>query len=317
MKNSKTHVLDIHMYKFNEIMGLFDLTENMTIEDLNKAKKKVLMMHPDKSRLPPEYFLFYKKAFDIVVNYYKNVEKIETSKREIHREKIYQPHENSLYDRNTNQKITSTIEKMDTKVFSRKFNELFEKNIGAYTASEMENKRAKNEWFYKEEPLYQIDSGDGKRPNINYEIETMKKHQQQMGLIKYGGVKELYSAGGTRLYEDDEDDEDAPDIYVSSDPFSKLKYDDLRKVHKDQTVFAVSEKDYDSIPKYNGVDQYSAARSMDINPIEKQEAERILRERDMAMKNKLSQKHYEATLQNEKYVRMNKDILSSFLHITK
>ena len=36
----------------------------MTLEQLKVAKKKVLMIHPDKSKLPAEYFLFYKKAFD-------------------------------------------------------------------------------------------------------------------------------------------------------------------------------------------------------------------------------------------------------------
>jgi len=313
MNESKTHVLDIHMYKFNEILNIFDLTDKITIDDMNRAKKKVLMMHPDKSKLPSEYFLFYKKAFDIIVNYYKNVEKIETSKIEIQKEKVYQPHENSLYDRNTNQKITSTIEKMDTKEFSKKFNELFEKNIGTHVAAENENKKAKNEWFYKEEPLYRVEE---KGQNINRAIENMKQQQHQLGLVRYGGVRELYSSGGTKLYEEDEEEDELTDIYVSSDPFSKLKYDDLRKVHKDQTVFIVSEKDYDTMPKYNGVDQYSVARSMGIAPIEKQKAEQMLHDKDMAMKNKLSQKHYEATLKNEKYIQMNKNVLSSFFHIT-
>ena len=63
MADSKSHNLNIHMYKFDEILGLFDLTYDISIEDMKRAKKKVLMTHPDKSRLPPDYFLFYKKIF--------------------------------------------------------------------------------------------------------------------------------------------------------------------------------------------------------------------------------------------------------------
>ena len=66
---SKAHNLNIHMYKLSEILDLFQLSYNISIEDLKRAKKVVLMTHPDKSKLGPEYFLFYKKAFDIVLNF--------------------------------------------------------------------------------------------------------------------------------------------------------------------------------------------------------------------------------------------------------
>ena len=68
----KEPVLNIHMYSFDEILGLFDLSYDISPEDIKRAKKKVLMLHPDKSKLAPDYFLFYKKALDIVFNYYQN-----------------------------------------------------------------------------------------------------------------------------------------------------------------------------------------------------------------------------------------------------
>ena len=48
---SEFHNLDIHMYSLNEILDLFGLTYDISIEDLKRAKKKVLMSHPDKSKL--------------------------------------------------------------------------------------------------------------------------------------------------------------------------------------------------------------------------------------------------------------------------
>ena len=48
MSQPPPHNLHIHMYTLQEILGLFDLTYTITIEDLKRAKKKVLMLHPDK-----------------------------------------------------------------------------------------------------------------------------------------------------------------------------------------------------------------------------------------------------------------------------
>ena len=65
------HNLNIHMYSLAEILNLFDLDYQFDIEGLKRAKKKVLMLHPDKSKLDPEYFLFYKKAYETVYMFYE------------------------------------------------------------------------------------------------------------------------------------------------------------------------------------------------------------------------------------------------------
>ena len=46
---NKTHNLDIHMYSLQDLLNLFDLTYDIDVESLKRAKKKVLMKHPDKS----------------------------------------------------------------------------------------------------------------------------------------------------------------------------------------------------------------------------------------------------------------------------
>ena len=66
-----THNLDVSMYTLDELLGLFDLTYDITPDGIKKAKHKVLMIHPDKSKLPADYFIFYKKAFEIVVGFYE------------------------------------------------------------------------------------------------------------------------------------------------------------------------------------------------------------------------------------------------------
>ena len=112
-----SHDLNIHMYSLEDILGLFDLTYDLNSEDVKRAKRKVLMLHPDKSRLPAEYFLFYKKALDIVVGYYEEQTR-HTRKSSV--DTIYS-HINEA-DKN----VKKTINDLKNEDFQKKFNELFE-----------------------------------------------------------------------------------------------------------------------------------------------------------------------------------------------
>ena len=255
------HNLDIHMYSFNEILSLFDLTHKISLEDLKRAKKKVLMSHPDKSQLSPKYFLFYKKAFDIIVQFYETQNK---QNQEITEETTnYSPLDTNSWNKSTTKQIGKVIGDMDKDKFQEKFNQLFEKNM------QKEFKPNVNEWFSNDIPLYQLDENAGK--NMGKALEQIK--QQSTSLNIYRGVQSLSSASNTgNLYEDDQDANE----YVTSDPFSKLKYDDLRKVHKDQTVFAVSESDFDKIQTYSSVEQLNRARGQQLIPLEKDEAQKMI-----------------------------------------
>ena len=102
--------------------------------------------------------------------------------------------------------------------------------------------------------------------------------------------------------------------YVTSDPFSKLKFDDLRKVHKDETVFAVSENDFQNVQTYGSVDEFNRARSQhSYDPMEKEKANTILQEQERLTREKMMQKEYRAKLELEQNEAKNKAVLSSFL----
>lgn len=297
------HNLNIYMYTFDEVLELFDLNYNISLEDLKKAKKKVLMIHPDKSKLPSEYFLFYKKAFDMVLQYYQNNNK---QNQAVTKENTQYDvsNINNEYNKNTDKKISSMIQEMKPKVFQEKFNDLFEKNMAKKPNAE------KNEWFYKEEPVYQFQENVTKS-NMNSIIENIKTQNQ--GMIPYQGVMELGGRGGTLLYEEEDDEQG----YVSCDPFSKLKFDDLRKVHKDQTVFAVGEKDFNKMKTYGSVEQMNRERgSQDLTPIKKEQAEKILGEQERLMKEKIANNQHISNLKTKKNEEKNKSILSTFLQLT-
>ena len=291
------HNLNIHMYSLDEVLGLFDLKYNITMDDLKRAKKKVLMLHPDKSKLSAEYFLFYKKAFDIIVQFYENQNKQNKAVENID----YKPLNGEL--NKTNMKnVTSAIKEMNPEKFQSKFNQLFEENMAKKPNS------SKNEWFAKDEPIYNIDQNVN-ASNMRDVLENMK--QNNGAIINYRGVENLYSSGsGTNVYDDDITD----NSYVTSDPFSKLKYDDLRKVHKDQTVFAVSERDFEKVQTYSSIDHFVRERSRhSLDPMEKQKAEQLLATKERQMQEEMMKRQYQSNLRTMQYEEKNKAVLSSFM----
>ena len=295
-----THNLNIHMYSFQEILDLFQLPSTFGEQELRRAKMMVLKMHPDKSRLPSEYFLFYKKAFEFVVDYYK--ESIKTS-AEVPKEEIV--YEALNVEKQMSRKIQSTMKEIGTEQFQNKFNRLFEENM----AKKIDE--SQNAWFKNNDPIYSTESVQNSS-GIGQAIDQIK--EKNAALIKHRGIETMvYGNRGNSLYDNDTEESDE---YVTCDPFSKLKFDDLRKVHKDQTVFAVGERDFAKMRVYNSTDELQKERGVSMNPLEKGEAERILFEQENRVKQQMIAKQHAANLRSLEYEKKNRSVLSSFLQLT-
>ena len=259
------HNLDIHMYSLDEILGMFDMTYNITIDDLKRAKKVVLMTHPDKSGLDSNYFLFYKKAFDIVLKFHEQQER--QSRVVPTEEQKYIPTNAAGLNKAAVKQVSSVVSEMEAQAFQSKFNQLFEDNMSRKIDE------TRNDWFKTDEPSVKI-VGKATKQNMNEMFEQVKTVQSKNVLAQYRGVQELGGSSGSRLYDDIEE---PTDEYVSCDPFAKLKFDDLRKVHKDQTVFGVGEQDFAKVKQFASVDQFMKERDrQNMNPLEKSKAEKML-----------------------------------------
>ena len=296
-KTIPSHNLDIYSYSFPDILDLFHLPSNFGENDLKRAKLVALKTHPDKSGLPPQYFLFYKKAFDIVVDYYNEKQKvnIEVPHNEI-------KYESATPDKSTYKQVGKTMKEMGTEKFQEKFNQLFEEN--------MVKKRDEsvNDWFKKNDPLFEFDDVKS-TSGLGMAMDSIKA--KTAALTQYKGVENMTSRMGNDLYEDDSNG------YVSCDPFGKLKYDDLRKVHKDQTVFAVSERDFEKVQKYSSMDHLQRERGMaNLTPIEKTHAEQMLAEKEAAIQKAMLAKKHADHLRSMEYAEKNKSVMSSFFRLT-
>lgn len=290
-----THNLDINTYSLEEIFGLFDLDYGLTEDKMRKAKMKVLMIHPDKSRLPATYFHFYKQAYEIVLNIYKQKNKGKQST-------TYTPDVDSSSSIGNN---SSSIPSIDvSKVSKAKFNELYEQNMTRKVDS------SKFDWFKNDEPVLEDFSKRQVNPkNMGSELEALK--QKQAALMVYKGVQEMRSGGGTSYFDEDDGDE-----YAACDVFSKLKFDDLRKVHKDQTVFAVSEADFNKRPQYKTVDQFVRDRDSGGNaPLSKMEAASLLERQQKEKEQQIMNKQYRDYMLQKEYEAKQNAVRSAFLQL--
>jgi hypothetical protein len=95
-----------------------------------------------------------------------------------------------------------------------------------------------------------------------------------------------------------------------------LKFDDLRKVHKDQSVLAVSERDFQKVKQYTSVDHMMRERGgQSLNPLDKTEAEKMLSMQDKEYRERIMQNEYNASLKSMEYAEKNKLVMSSFLQL--
>ena len=87
--------LNIDNYNLTDLLQLFNLDFNFNEDELKHAKKAVLMLHPDKSGLEKDFFLFFTAAYKIVYSVY-NFRRTKTKSTEYFVEKD-DPDQSTVY----------------------------------------------------------------------------------------------------------------------------------------------------------------------------------------------------------------------------
>lgn len=299
------HNLNVQAYTLDELLALFDIgSYQISVEDMRRAKKKMLLTHPDQSRLPSTYFLFYRQAYEIVYHFYQ----------EQHRQK--QSTENvgdyEAPDAENRDNVQHTLEKMSARDFQSRFNQLFDQmDMGSRKPDPQ-----RNAWFTQADPVLQHVPERVSVKDMSRAFQTVKSKNRDVALTQYHGVQEMMVSQGTTSLYDEEEEEESSNRYISSDVFSKLKFDDLRKVHKDQTVLAVSETDYEKMPKYRSVDHYAQQRVAE-SPMDEHEAQRLLEQQVRIQRERVMQREYLAQMRVQENIKKNQSVLSQFLLLTQ
>ena len=240
----ESHILDIDDYNLDDLLKLFNLNYNFNKEDLKNAWRICLKTHPDKSGLDSDYFLFYKKAYKIISEVYyfratktQNTEYILEKNKE-HKE-LLKPYQNK-----TN--------------FNKWFNEMFTK----IKIQDGEHDHGYEKWLGN---IVEKDPQKVKLSEFNQEFYKLKKNSQ--ALVKHHQINDINMNCGYNLLRDKQEN-------YSSNIFSKLKFEDLKKAHT-ENVIPITKDDVHLRQKYGSLNELKNSR-ININPLSTQKANQIL-----------------------------------------
>lgn len=188
--------LNIDNYSFEDMLKLFNMPYEYDETHLKTALKLVGKLHPDKSNLSNDIFIFFYNVYKVLFNFYK------IKKRDTFREDFSDESEKEIL-KNFSKK----------KNFNKLFNELFEKNVN------IKNGNGYGEWLKNNNTTYT----SSKRINDYFE----EKHNE---IITLEPVKEVNTQmSGSFLVDND-------NSTYNSDIFSKLRYDDVKTVYSETHI---------------------------------------------------------------------------------
>lgn len=285
--------LNLDEYNLNDIMELFDLDHNFSEAELRNAKKVIMKIHPDKSQLDEKFFIFFSKAYNILCYIYKF--------REKHGNDGCVEYDNETYtDEAEEAKFAKFIKSKD---FNKKFNELFEANK---INSDFEN-GGYGDW-YKNDNGATVD----KITSVSQMGDAFQKQREKVrSLVEYKGVQELNMScsGGADLAMSQ------PQSY-SSDMFSKLPYEDLRKAHE-ESVVPVLESDIQK--EYKSLEQLQFQRdvnSQSFVPLDGQDLQSHLKNKKYSDSIATSQRAFALAKQAEKAAEAKRNFNTNFQFLT-
>ena len=293
--------LNIENYELNDLMNLFKMPVNFTENDLKQAKKIVLKTHPDKSGLSPDYFRFFSKAYKVVYGIWefknkstKNIEKNISTEYDKTSE---------FFNREKKELLDNFLEnkKKDTE-FNQWFNEQFEKN----KLEREEDAQGYGNWLKSNEDL-----DEEKHISLTQMGEEIERKKNKIrALTIYKGIEDtnLYCSGGSNLAGD------APENFTS-DLFSSLQYEDLRKAHT-ETVVPVTMEDYNKVQKFNSVNEYKDYRnSQNIVPLSELQAREYLSNKEKYQENESTERAYKLAKQLEDSQKKQENYWASIRYI--
>ena len=282
--------LDIDNYDLNDILNLFSIDSDFSNDDLKNCKKKVLMTHPDKSRLPKEVFLFYSKAYKLLENIY--IFKCKDNKRNTEYSTDEQDKAKMKYISNFSK--TNDFNKEFNLLFTKHYNKI-EHGYGDFLSTDV----------IEDDIIEEMQNNNLSKQEKDRLFERLKEKKRE--LILFNEIKEgEYYNNLTNI-----DQSEIPDSY-GSDIFSKLPFEDLKKAHT-ESVIPVNKKDY--VSKSN-LEDLKGTRNIVIEPMNRNSAEKELSILQMKQNKVAVSRAYNLAKETEYNINQNKKFESLFYKLT-
>lgn len=241
--------LNIDNYDLKDILNLFNISFTFGKEELKECKRQVYKIHPDKSGLDKDYFIFFGKAYNILVNIYnfKNTHNKDTE------------YSVDTIDKDKNE----AIKKFTTSDnFLEQFNELFEQN----KLSDEFRDNGYGEWLKTDidSEITDLHNKHLSREEKLHRLEQLKRANHQ--IIEYNNITDYQNNNGGFSHLTN----DKPSSYGDSNIFSKLQYEDLKEAHSTSLIHVLdSDRRKEN---YNNVDELLNHRSQKINPLSQKDS---------------------------------------------
>ena len=276
--------LDITNYSLEDLLSLFQMPMNFTLQDMKRAKKTVLMTHPDKSGKPKEVFLFFSSAYKLLHNLYTFRNKADGS--------CSRPTEYSLNDEDHNPALAAFSKQDD---FNKRFNELFEKYKDEYQEEE-----GHGDWLKSNDDMVEEVHN---RDQMNEAIAERKKTMR--ALVVKQDVQGLGSDWGSDLVSNGSSG-------YSGNGSSVLQYDDLRKAYTESVVPVTEE---DRRESYRSVDELVRSRKHALQEVSMADHDALLREKMEREGADSTTRAYNLAMQDEKMRKGVNDLRSNILRL--
>ena len=308
------HNLDINTYSLVELLQLFELPKRVgeiTSEGMKAAKRKYQMLHPDKSGLAMDYFLFYQRAFQKIEEEYlynrpTNAAIGNAPVAPVSYESLTQTTTN--IDKRTQTQINKVLEHMRPDELNQHLNQMYDTHM----AKKQDTRRS--DFLKNDAPIYEERAvGSIKTQNqLAQQMSQMK--QQSQSLVRHKSeLAPMHQTHGQRFYEDDDEDEDADEEYITSDPFSKLRFEDVRKVHGAETILL----DVTDAPINSNrtIQSFKQECAQSIVPLSKHQSTALLQKIETEQKIKAEKARQNSLFKTQSYAEKNEAILRGLLRI--
>ena len=250
--------LNIDNYDYEDILNLFKLNINFGESELKNAKKQLLNLHPDKCGLDKKYFLFFSSAYKMLYRIYQFREKAKLS------ENKDLDYENTDYidlEENNNKEIINHLREnktLDPNNFNKWFNTLFEK---VKITTEYEDGGYGN-WLKSNQDLDE-NLKINNLSSMNEAIERKKENLKNNIIISHKSIMEYNDNNFCDLTNSKVEN-------YSSNMFSSLQYEDLKKAHT-ETVVPVTNSDFNL--QYKTIDEANEIRKrQNLTPLSQNQA---------------------------------------------
>ena len=260
--------LDIDNYDLVDLLGLFQLDAAYDEAGLASAKRIVLKLHPDKSRMDSKYFLFYSKAYKILFQLWKfrNVRVDPTAVKTPAAGGGGRDREQMVY-------LSDTAIDRDTSGNGELLDRMFRENSALRKAPEF------NRWFNAEFEKARVEAADadGYGDWLTEEDDrgaeqvqgstgqmmaafTEKKRQACQDVIVHHEVESFYGGLGGGMGSDLGGDGGGVYDSAGHSGGGGVAYQDLRKAHT-ETMIPVSDADLARRKAFGSVDEMRRHRT--------------------------------------------------------